>query len=313
MPRSARLKLQDYDAWYHLCARAAARQGEFPLALPLVRFKLLELIQHYAAIYFCKFSSLNVMGNHWHGVCHFDQPRALSADELMERALALYPNSRKTLEAWPEKKWRRLEKRLFDVSELMRNVQGGFSRWYNRTFLRKGHFWGERFKSVILGGPQAVLDAVLYVELNAVRAGLVQCPEDYEGSSLYLREAGQDGWLMPLSEILYDEQGTKDELHARFKELVYYRGAVITKVGQKPIPEDVIKREAARGFKKRGAFAKKLRCFTDGLVLGSELYVREHLTRLRHAGYYLRRKNPVPQIEEAFFSLREQRSHFAET
>ena len=313
MPRTARLKLQDTDAWYHLCARAAARHAEFPLADPLVRFKLFELIKHYAAIYFCNFASVNIMGNHWHGVCHFDKPRALSPEELMERALALYPNSRKTLEAWPEKKWLRLQKRLFDVSELMRNVQGSFSRWYNRTYHRKGHFWGERFKSVILGGPQAVLDAVLYVELNAVRAGLVQCPEDYQGCSLYLREAGQDDWLMPLSEILYDEQGTKDELHARFKELVYFRGAVITKVGQKPIPEDVIQREAARGFRKRGAYAKKLRCFTDGLVLGSELYVREHLLRLRNVGHYLRRKNPVSQLEGALFSLREQRSHFAET
>ena len=313
MPRNARLKLDQTDAWYHLCARAAAKHGEYPLADPLVRFRLLDLIKHYAGIYFCKFASVNCMGNHWHGVCHFDAPRTLSPEERMERALALYPNSRKTLDAWPEKKWLRLEKRLFDVSEFMRNVQGGFSRWYNRTYRRKGHFWGERFKSVILGGPQAVLDAVLYVELNAVRAGLVECPEDYQGCSLYLREAGQDGWLMPLSEILYDEKGCKDELHARFKELAYYRGAVITKKGQKAIPEEGIKRERARGFKKRGAFAKKLRCFTDGLVLGSELYVREHLTKLRKAGQYLRRKNPVPQLDGLFFSLREQRTHYVET
>jgi len=313
MPRTARLKLEESDAWYHLCARAAAKHAEYPLADPLVRFKLLDLVQHYAAIYFCKFSALNIMGNHWHGVCHFDQPRSLSPEERMDRALALYPNSRKTLDAWPERKWLRLEKRLFNVSEFMRNVQGGFSRWYNRTYHRKGHFWGERFKSVILGGPQAVLEAVMYVELNAVRAGLVECPEDYQGCSLYLREAGKDDWLMPLGEILHDEKGTADELHARFKELVYYRGAVITKKGQKPISEEVLKREQARGFKKRGAFAKRLRCFTDGLVLGSELYVRDHLTKLRGVGQYLRRKNPVSQLDGALFSLREQRSHFVET
>ncbi len=39
MPRAARLKLQDTDAWYHLCARAAGRNGEYPLADPLVRFR----------------------------------------------------------------------------------------------------------------------------------------------------------------------------------------------------------------------------------------------------------------------------------
>ena len=47
MPRNARLKLDETDAWYHLCARAAAKHAEFPLADPLVRFKLLDLIQHY--------------------------------------------------------------------------------------------------------------------------------------------------------------------------------------------------------------------------------------------------------------------------
>jgi hypothetical protein len=31
------------------------------------------------------------------------------------------------------------------------------------------------------------------------------------------------------------------------------------------------------------------------------------------AGQYLRRKNPVPQLDGVLFSLREQRSHFVET
>ena len=38
------------------------------------------------------------------------------------------------------------------------------------------------------------------------------------------------------------------------------------------IPEEVIEREAARGFRKRGAFAKRVRCFADGLVLGGDLF-----------------------------------------
>jgi hypothetical protein len=153
----------------------------------------------------------------------------------------------------------------------------------------------------------------MYVELNAVRAGLVTHPEDYEGGSLYLREAGKDGWLMPLSEILYDQKGSQDELHARFKELIYYRGAIVTKKGQKPIPEEVIQRERERGFRKRGAFRKRVACFTNGLVLGGELYVREKLTVLRKVGQYLRRKNPVEQLGGVLFSLREQRSNYVQT
>jgi len=76
----------------------------------------------------------------------------------------------------------------------------------------------------------------------------------------------------------------------------------------------VIRAERERGFKKRGVFRKRWRCFRDGLVLGSELYVREQLLKLRKLGRYIRRVNPVKQLEGAgaLFSLREQRSNFIE-
>ena len=70
----------------------------------------------------------------------------------------------------------------------MGNLEQAFSTWYNRLHSRKGHLWAARYKSNILGGPQAFLDAVTYVELNGVRAGLVTRPEEYQGCSLYLRE-----------------------------------------------------------------------------------------------------------------------------
>ncbi|MFC1766169.1 transposase [Planctomycetota bacterium] len=93
-------------------------------------------------------------------------------------------------------------KTLIDVSEFMRNLHSAFGRFYNKTYGRFGRFWAARFKSTLLENTQAMLDAMLYVELNAVRAGLVQCPEDWKGGSRYLREAGQDDWRMPLTALL---------------------------------------------------------------------------------------------------------------
>ena len=48
-------------------------------------------------------------------------------------------------------------------------------------------------------------------------------------------------------------------------------------------------------------------------MLGGELYVREKLTKLRKVGQYLRRKNPVKQLDGVLFSLREQRSNYVQT
>ena len=312
MPRQARLKILDAEGCYHAWNAAACRSGEYPLAVPYVRHRFMALLKFYLGIYFCKLAAHSVMGNHFHLVLRFDAPRPLSQDQLTARARKLYPGD-ESIETWPQKRWKAFEKRLFDISKFMGNLEQAFSTWYNRLHSRKGTFWAARYKSSILGGPQAFLDAVTYVELNGVRAGLVARPEEYQGGSLYLREAGEDAWLMPLSEILPDEKLSGEALHARFKERCYYRGAVISRPGQKPISAEVIKQEKARGFKRRGVFRKRLRCFTDGLVLGSELYVLGQLAKLRELGRYVRRKNAVKQLEGALFSLREQRSSFVET
>jgi putative transposase len=315
MPRLPRIKTEGIDGWYHLWNAAAGEKRAFPLQDPVVRQKFIGLVKFYAGIYFCRVASFSVMGSHFHLVMRFDQPKPLSRGQLKERAYALYPKDRKWVDAWADARWERLEVRLFDVSEFMRNIEEAFARWYNRLRNRKGHFWAGRFKSNVLAGPQAVLDAVLYVELNGVRAGLSECPEDYPGGSLYLREAIRDGWLMPLREFLHDEHGTKAELHARFKELCYYRGAVITKAGQQPIRPEIIERERARGFAQRGLFRRKLRCFTDGLVLGAEAEVLEFLAKLRQKKekWHLRRKNAVEQLDGAFYTLREQRANYVPT
>lgn len=96
----------------------------------------------------------------------------------------------------------RLQHRLFDISEFMRNVQGAFLRWYNQTYTAKA---GSQ-RTFLLHHPRRPWNPYsrlsAYVELNAVRAGLTTHPEEYEWSSLYLREAGQDDWLMPLRDPL---------------------------------------------------------------------------------------------------------------
>jgi REP element-mobilizing transposase RayT len=315
MPRLPRIKTEGEDGWYHLWNAAAGEKRAFPLENLVHRRKLIGLLRYYAGIYFCRVAAFEIMGGHFHLVMRFDKPRPLFPNQLKERAYALYPNQHTWVDAWPEEKWKRLEQRLFDVSEFMRNLEEAFARWFNRLRNRKGHFWAARFKSNVLGGPQAVLDAVLYVELNGVRAGLVECPEDYKGGSLYLREANRDDWLMPLRELLYDEKGTQEELHARFKELCYYRGAVITKKGQKAIRPEVIEREKARGFAQRGVFLKKLRCITDGLVFGAEADVLTFLAKLRLKGqkWALRRKEAAKHLDGAFYTLRKQRDNYVPT
>ena len=310
MARLARMKFDRTVGWYHLYASVAAVKGHYPLADEAVRLKLIGVLKWYARVYCCEVASFTVMGNHYHVVARFDSPRKPDRKELYARALLFYPRSQKMLDAWPESRWERFEARIFDVSEFMRNIQAAFATWYNRNYSRKGRFWADRFKSTLLTTPASVLECILYVELNAVRAGLTKRPEDYAGSSLYLREIDKDRWLLPLSEF-YAEGGNRR--YENFKELIYHRGAIMTKAGQQVLSQEIVERERLRGFARSGVYRKKLRYFTDGLVLGGEIMLREKLVSLRDAGQYLRRQNPVELEHGGLFALREQRKNFIQT
>jgi len=303
----ARFKAVDTAAWYHIHSRVAGCRGEYPLSEPLAQRNLMELLQHYCTAYFCQAAAFSVMGTHYHLVVHFDQPTVVPRDELERRAHYLYPSkvSKRVIAQWSDEQWERFRKRLFDVSELLRNIQSAFARWYNETYERRGTFWGGRFKSVYLQQGNAVLDCMLYVDLNPVRAGIVERPEEWQGSSVYLREIGEDEWLLPLSEVV--NAGSEADALVEYRAQLYYRGSVPTKPGQAVIPDHVVEAEEKRGFAVRGVYRRRLGYFVDGLVIGTEEFIRSKLQLLREAGVYKRRKNPIPQLGGIHHTLREQR------
>ena len=307
MARVGRFKIEQADAWYHIHARIAGHKGDYPLARPVVMRRLIEIIEHFSRIYFCRVAAFSIMGNHYHLITRFDAPKPLSREELREKTRMMYPSktSQDKIDQWSDEQWEHYRRRLFDISEYMRNIQSTFARWYNKTFRRRGRFWADRFKSVYLEDARALLDCMLYVELNPLRAGLVKRPEEWQGSSIHLRELGKAGWLAPLTDFVGPE--TEKQALLEFRQLLYYRGSVPTKEGQAAIPEELLKAEIARGFKTQGIFLKRLGYFVDGLAIGSEAFLREQIAKMREEGSYKRRKNPISQLGGIHHSLREQR------
>src|SRR5690606_27693693 len=81
-------------------------------------------------------------------------------------------------------KWeRRLRARMNDVSEFMKTLKQRYTVWHNHTHRRFGTLWAERFKSVLVEDDPGTLKMVAaYIDLNPVRAGLVEDPADYRWS-----------------------------------------------------------------------------------------------------------------------------------
>ena len=70
-------------------------------------------------------------------------------------------------------------KRFCDLSIFVKELKERFSRWFNKHHERRGTLWIERFKSVLVEDGEALRTMALYIDLNPVRAGLVEDPKDY--------------------------------------------------------------------------------------------------------------------------------------
>ena len=79
------------------------------------------------------------------------------------------------------------------LAEVMQRVHGRYAQYLNARRGRCGHLWQNRFNSCALGVTR-LWAALRYVEMNPVRAGLVETSGRYEWSSAEAHLSGQDPW-----------------------------------------------------------------------------------------------------------------------
>lgn len=146
-----------------------------------------------------------VMDNHMHHIIitQPDLAKTWSAEQVIERWYSIhhaYNAAGKIVELTPElfaelaadeKRVAMLRQRLCDPSELMKDLKQRIARRCNDADEKTGKFWDERFHSVELLDFVALLMCLIYVDLNPVRAKMVDAPEDYENVSVHRRVAGR--------------------------------------------------------------------------------------------------------------------------
>ena len=77
------------------------------------------------------------------------------------------------------------------LARLIRNVHSGYAQDFNRRRSRDGHLWRSRFYSTPLG-PDRLVTALLYVDLNPVRARMTGEAPAWEWSSARAHVEGRD-------------------------------------------------------------------------------------------------------------------------
>jgi len=118
-----------------------------------------------------------------------------------------------------------------DLSEIMKGINLTYALYYKRKYNHTGHFWQDRYKSIIISNDEYLLACGSYVELNPVRAKMVEDPKDYRWSSYQTYAYGK-------RDVLVDEhpiylQLSEDEVERRTKYRQFVRGMLKEKEAMK--------------------------------------------------------------------------------
>jgi hypothetical protein len=194
---------------YHVCSRCVRRAWlcgfdqlsgyNFDHRRTWLESRILRLSEIFAVDLF----GYAVMSNHYHVVLQVDPGRTQiwSDEEIADRWLSLRveapPKGQGVNTAAIEKsalledpaRLQVLRERLGSLSWFMRYVNEPLARLANKEDNCRGRFWEGRFKSQRLLDENAVLAAMIYVDLNPVRAGFSGDLRDSPCTSLNRRHA----------------------------------------------------------------------------------------------------------------------------
>ena len=221
MPRIARMIVPDQKTVYHVMSRTAL--DGFPFG-DVEKDELVKIIFQLSRVYFSEILGFCIMGNHFHLLVRMIPDHYFPHDEMKKRYKRFYGNE---LGFSPQKE-ASLRDKWANLSEFIKEIKQSFSRFYNKRHHRRGTLWGERFKSLIVENGETLINCLAYIDLNPLRAGLVQSPEDYRWNSIgyHVQSGNRDDFLcLDFGLKEFGVLDTKERIR-RYRRYLYEAGAI---------------------------------------------------------------------------------------
>lgn len=300
-------------SYYHCISRVVDRRFVFQADEKEVFRSILRKLEAFTGVNVVTYC---VMGNHFHLLLMVPDRQILvplNAERLLELLPLLYDKA--TVEmvshelelarrsgdvAYEKALLERYEKRRGDLSVFVKELKQRVSIFMNKRLDRTGTLWEGRFRSILVeGGESALLAVAAYIDLNPVRASIVNHPEDYRWSGYGEANGSGKGSRkarVGLASIQRESLENPDsaipwpEVQERYRRLLYLSGAeerdhsgAILRRGfsQEEISEVI---DTATPLPLSVMLRRKVRYFCDGAVVGSADFVEEVFEGLRALG-----------------------------
>ena len=285
-----RILMADRTAVYHVMSRTTCKaflfgpeEKEFfcSLMLQQARFAGIQVLSY------C------VMSNHVHLLLRVPLVETISDSELMLRYAEYYRNGKLPRSTYSVEELQeilatggpeaqaakaRILDRMGDLPAFMRELKQRFSIWYNHKHENHGTIWAARYKSLIVEDePETLTRVAAYIDLNPVRAEIVDDPKDYRWcsyaaalagnnlarNSLLLLFNGMRDWdtaIRSYRMILFGKgYNSKGSEHKDFGKISAERLEEIIRLNGKVPLQELLR--------------VRVRYFSDGLALGSKAFV----------------------------------------
>ena len=211
------------------------------------------------------------------------------------------------LERWYAQRW--------DLGRFMKMVKQRFSCWYNRRQPggRVGTLWESRYRSTLVECGETLQAMSFYIDLNPVRAGIVEDPKDYRWCGYAAATAGvaeaQEG-LARMAELSSPALANRSEaaqawvagIVAWYRQALYGKGAEVTdetgQVVRRGFSEEQIKavRDAEGNLPLPVYLFQRIRYLSHGAVLGTKEFV-ESVFRERRSWFSRKRRSGARRLK----------------
>ncbi len=263
--RQARIRIDDAPCWYHCYNRVAGTRHDRPFG-EVEKEQFARLLKRVARLYCVRVVAYQVLSNHFHLLLH--APDAEPDEQEICRRYKNFHRGRRTLTPGSPacRDW---QARSRDISWFMRHLQQLFTVWYNRSRPepRRGSLWADRFKHTLLEGGSAVWACWAYIENNPVRAGIVKRAADYRfGSYGIWMQSGRHPFAEEVQAAALPMFQETFGLR-RLEDIRQALGRTLAGKAEQQAMATVVER--------------RVRYWTQGLVIGSRLFVDDVRWRCR--------------------------------